>query len=92
MKYLKALKLCIWFAKLKYPNAVAKAEYNMTIPLNTEDLSDMSAEDVTEWLVAMGYTLEFVASVFFLFMCVLGVFSELRDASINYASPSCRFG
>ena len=92
MKYLKALKLCIWFAKLKYPNAVAKAEYNMTKPLNTEDLNDMSADDVTEWLVAMGYTLEFVTSVFFLFMCVLGVFSELRDTSINYASPSYRFG
>ena len=40
----------------------------------------------------MGYTLEFVTSVFFLFMCVLGVFSELRDTSINYASPSYRFG
>ena len=89
MKYLKALKLCIWFAKLKYPNAVAKAEYHMTKLLNTEDLNDMSA---TEWLVAMGYTPEFATSVFFLFMCVLGVFSELRDASINYASPSCRFG
>ena len=58
----------------------------------TSALNDMSAEDATEWLVAMGYTLEFVTSVFFLFMCVLEVFSELCDMSINYASPSYRFG
>ena len=44
----QGMQLRIWFTKLKYPNAVAKAEYHMSKPLNTEDLNDMSAEGATE--------------------------------------------
>lgn len=76
----------VW-ADLVYPVARDEAVKTMGVfPASLEELKALSTDVVIQWLEAIGWTTEFIASFIFCMMSVLGVFSGQTDCKIPFSS------
>ena len=51
-----------------------------------EGLEALNEVDADKWLVAIGWTLDFIASFIFCMLCVLGALSDKQDCKIQFGS------
>ena len=77
------------WAELAFSVAVAKAVETMEpFPLSLEALQALTLDQTTQWLGAIGWTTEFIASFIYCMMSVLGVLSSKCDCNIQYSNKS----
>jgi hypothetical protein len=74
-------------AGLAFPEAAnaAAAFLKKKFPDPCDILDSLDEEDTAEWLNAMGWSVDYISTVYFLLMCVLGVFNK-NDIKVQFAS------
>ena len=83
------LQYALMWAELAFSGAVAKAVATMGIfPSSLEALQALTLDQTTQWLGAIGWTTEFIASFIYRMMSVLGVLSSKCDCKIQYTNKS----
>ena len=83
------LQYALMWAELAFSVAVAKAVETMgPFPSSLEALQALTLDQTTQWLDAIGWTTEFIASFIYCLMSVLGVLSSKCDCNIQYSNKS----
>lgn len=75
------------WGEVMYPLAAAAAATVMGVfPASLETLQALSLQQVTAWLNAMGWTVDFIVSFIYCMMSVVGVLTDKRECQIQYSS------
>ena len=89
MRWLLLLQYALMWAEIAFSVAVAKEVETMgPFPSSLEALQALTLDQTTEWLDAIGWTTEFIASFIYCMMSVLGVLSSKCDCKIQFSNKS----
>jgi hypothetical protein len=87
IRFARVCQYGILFGLKMFPEAMLNAcsELDEDIP-TAETILNLSYSETIVWLDSMGWTVEYIAAVMFMLMCVLGTLSNKTESRVMFAS------